>query len=405
MNGTDTSYAFVLLVVGCAVALSIFIKTLLKKAGIPPLVGFIFLGFVINLLNSQWTFLQGGAEDILQFLAKLGIVTMLFRIGLESKLTELLKQLKNASLVWLGDVSVSALAGFFAARCILGFGLIPSLFTATAFTATSVGISVGTWKDSEALSNPVGKTLLDVAEMYDISSVLFMAVIFTLAPLLQHNTTVHIAPLLFQELGRLLIILLLFITLCVLFSVFVEKRFTDFIKHLEPAPDPMLTLAAVGFAISAIAGLIGFSLVIGAFFAGLVFSRDPQVVKLEYSFEPIYEFFTPFFFIGIGLRIDIHTLLPALGMGAVLLLFAILSKITGAGLPTLASRSVKNATVLGISMVPRAEVSMVVMQHGLLLGAWAVPQKLFGAMVVVSLASCLITPLAARFLLKKYFHK
>jgi Kef-type K+ transport system membrane component KefB len=163
----------------------------------------------------------------------------------------------------------------------------------------------------------------------------------------------------------------------------------------------MLVIVAIGFVIAALADLLGFSLAIGAFLAGLVFSRDPDAVKMESSFFPLYDFFTPFFFVGIGLALDPAVMGSAFEAGAILLGAAILGKLLADGFPVAVMSGVGSGILIGTSMVPRAEIAMVVMQRGLALGEWAVPSAAYAAMVVVSAATCILAPAAVRVLLQR----
>ena len=151
----------------------------------------------------------------------------------------------------------------------------------------------------------------------------------------------------------------------------------------------------------AAAGALGFSLAIGAFFGGLAFSRDPEAVKLDAYFDPLYDFFTPFFFIGIGMRVDPSSLGAALPLGLFLFLVAVGGKLLGAGGGSLIALRPRGAALLGLSMVPRAEIAMVIAQYGMLLGSWAVSEKLFSAMVIVSLLTCLVAPIGIRAQLRR----
>jgi Kef-type K+ transport system membrane component KefB len=160
----------------------------------------------------------------------------------------------------------------------------------------------------------------------------------------------------------------------------------------------MIGIVGIGFMIAALAGWLGFSVAVGGLFAGLAFSRDPEAVKMESSFLPVYEWLTPFFFIGIGLQMDPASAVSAAGIGGILLLAAVLGKLLGAGLPALLESGKGAAALLGVSMVPRAEISLVVIQTGNELGAWAVSDTLYGALVIVSAGTCLATPLALRYL-------
>jgi Kef-type K+ transport system membrane component KefB len=194
----------------------------------------------------------------------------------------------------------------------------------------------------------------------------------------------------------------LFGGLCFGFAVFVERRITGFFSRFERAPDPMIGVVGIAFVIAAFAGWLGFSVAVGGLFAGLAFSRDPEAVKMESSFLPIYELLMPFFFIGIGLKIDVSIAIPALGIGGVLLITAIIGKVIGAGVPAFLQSGMGAGALLGVSMVPRAEIALVVIQTGSELGDWAVPNQLYGAMVVVAAGTCIVAPVALRYLFKKF---
>jgi Kef-type K+ transport system membrane component KefB len=195
---------------------------------------------------------------------------------------------------------------------------------------------------------------------------------------------------------------LVFSACCFLFSAYAEQSLTSFFQRLDPPPDSTIMVAGVGFIIAALAGLLGFSVAIGAFFAGLVFCRDPDAIKIDASFGTFYELFVPFFFLGIGLKIDLNALASALDLGMSLLVVAVVGKVVGVALPVLKVAERRSAILLGISMVPRAEIVMIVMQHGMQLGEWAVPARVFAAMVLVSAATIIIVPIVLRPLLRQW---
>ncbi len=134
----------------------------------------------------------------------------------------------------------------------------------------------------------------------------------------------------------------------------------------------------------------------------MIFSRDPEAVKLETSFLPLHALFAPFFFIAIGLRIDPASLASALGLGGALLVVAILGKIIGAGCPALMTTGVSGAALIGISMVPRAEIAMVIAQQGNDLGDWAMPAEVYASLAMISVVTCLISPLGMRWIIRKF---
>jgi Kef-type K+ transport system membrane component KefB len=330
---------------------------------------------------------------------------LLFEVGIKSNLAGLIIQLRQASIIWISNIIFSGVLGYIASYFILNISLIPSLFISVAMTATSVGVAVALWREANALTSPDGELVIDVAELDDLSGIILMAMLFAVAPILELSLETPVLPLLAQASGILLSKLVIFAALCLLFSRYIEHPITLFFQKIEPPPDLMIMIAGIGFIIAAIAGLLGFSIAIGAFFAGLIYSRDPQTVKVETSFTPLYEFFTPFFFIGVGLDIDPNTLTSALGLGSVLLIVAILGKLLGTWLPAVAAVGWRSALLVGISMVPRAEIAMVIIRRGRLLGEWAVPPHVFSAMVAVSFATCIIAPFVLRPALRAWQQK
>ncbi|MEL0020074.1 MAG: cation:proton antiporter [Rickettsiales bacterium] len=134
----------------------------------------------------------------------------------------------------------------------------------------------------------------------------------------------------------------------------------------------------------------------------MIFSRDPEAVRLETGFVSLRAFFVPFFFIAIGFAIDPQSLQSGLMIGAVLLIVAVLGKVIGAGLPALLTTGASGALLIGVSMVPRAEIAMVIGQQARDLGDWAMPVEVYSGIAVVSLVTCLTTPFVVRALLRKW---
>jgi Kef-type K+ transport system membrane component KefB len=393
---------FVLLM-GGIIILSILIRYLFRRAGVPSLVGFLILGFLIRLANLPLAFLTEPTKDIFEFLGTIGIIFLLFRVGLESNITGLLRQLKRATIIWFGNVVFSGATAYVTSYFLLGLAVIPSLFVAFALTATSVAVSVSTWQEARAINSPMGELLVDSAEMDDVSGVILMALLFAVAPVMQGDTEVNLANVAFKTLGLFLAKLIGFGAFCYLFSRYLERPMTRFFKRLEPGLCcPLLVIIGVALAVAAMAGLLGFSVAIGAFFAGLLFSRDPEAVKEEAHLSILYELFTPFFFINVGLSVDPNTLTAAIWLGLILLVAAIVGKVAGNSLPALVSNRWTDALLLGVSMIPRAEIAMVIMHQGLLLGDWAVPTSVYSGMVFVSLITLVISPIVIRFMLKRW---
>lgn len=400
MNGEATGYPWLILIVGLTMLATLALRRLGRELGIPAMVAYVAVGLGLNALDRYGVAFPTPVHTGLEFLASAGIIALLFRVGLQSNLPELIGQLRRASLVWAGDVTVSGALGFATAYYLLGLNLIPSLFAAAALTATSIGISTTIWREENKLDTKAGALLVDVAELDDISGILLMTVLFVIAPQLQFGGQGAAFSGLGDTLFWLAVKFSALVALCFLFSQYLERPLTNAVLNGHSDAPPVLWVVGLSFSIAAIAEFLGFSFAIGAIFAGFAFSRDPEEGRIDRLFNPLYQFLSPFFFIGIGLMVDFASLGSGMMLGLALLVVAVAGKVLGGGLPALSLAGGPCALLIGASLIPRAEIAMVIMAHGRAFGSWAVPDALFGAMVVVSLGTSLLAPIAVRMLLR-----
>lgn len=406
------SMSLLILIIGGLIATTVVFKTFLDRTYVPALVGFMALGLLLRLADDRWGILSEKGEFAFEVLSELGIIVLLFRVGLESDLQGLISQLRGASVIWFGNVMLSAALGFGVMFYLLEFDLIPSLIATIALTATSIGVSLEAWRQHDALGTQDGQILTDVAELDDLSGVALMALLFALIPLFRAADVGDGAGVVgdgffFQVSmvgGLLLLKFIVFAGLCIFFARYGEERLTSAFKRFADPSQLMIFVAGIGILIAGVASLLGFSVAVGALFAGFAFSRDPEAIHIDAGFEGLYHLFAPFFFIGIGVALETSAITSALGVGIVLLTVAIIGKVLGAGLPALFFTGLPGATMIGVSLVPRAEITMVIMAQGRQLGDWAIPPNLYAAFVIVSIATCLIAPVCLQIMFQ-HWHK
>lgn len=397
----ESIVATYILLVGMIIVISIFIKYGFDLIGVPALIGYFVLGIIVKSLDDQFSFLESEGMDIIEFLADLGIIAMLLKIGLESKLSRLIKLLPKASVIWVGDVLISGVFGFVTSYYLIGWQIIPSLFVATAFTVTSVGISASVWDEMGTIKSDTGQTLLDVAEMDDISGILLMGILFSVVPLLQIESVGLPADQIFTTIGVFLLKLTIVGLICILFSRFIGERLIETLNKLHGGKSRILVIVGIGLMAAAISTLLGFSFAIGAFLIGVLLSSNPSKIKLDASFEALYALFVPFFFINIGMNVELSALLTFKSALFLLIAAAFIGKFLGAGLGAWISLGLSYSTIIGLSMIPRAEIFLIIMKRGLDLGEWAVTAEMFTYAVVISSLSVIIIPLFLKKMLNK----
>lgn len=390
-----------LITLALLLVLAPLVRSLLVRNGIPALVGYIALGFLVSILDHQWLFVNTVFENTFSVLAQLGIVALLFRVGLKSHTRALLAKLPDASLIWIGDVLTNLAIGYLVSFYVLHLSLETSLIIATAFSATSVAVSVAVWDELRLMNTSRAQLLVDVAELDDLSGVLLLAILLAVIPVLLGEDG-NLLSLIGTTTFTVLLKLALFVTGCYLFAHFLEAGITRFSREQEGSATAVtITILGIGILIAAVSGYLGFSLAIGALFAGLAFSRDPQAVHADTRFGYFYEFFTPFFFIQIGMQIDPGTFFTSITLALLLLVAAIVGKVVGVGGAALVKLPKTDAMLLGVSMVPRAEIALVVIYQCQQVGGNLVPDKIYTAMVWVSVMTSIVAPLVVRSLLTR----
>ena len=194
--------------------------------------------------------------------------------------------------------------------------------------------------------------------------------------------------------------LFLFIAGCYLFAHFLEEKFTRLSHRLEGTATALtITILGVRLAIASVAGYLGFSLAIGALFAGLAFSRDPKAVHTDSGFIYFYEFLTPFFFIHIGMQVDPAAFMVGADTGLLLAGAAAAAKVIGVMIPALLLLNRADALVLGVSMIPRAEIALLVVYQCSQLGDELISPEIFAGIVITSILTSIVAPPLVRFLL------
>jgi Kef-type K+ transport system membrane component KefB len=354
----------------------------------PAVVGEIIAGLVIgpHLLG---LISESPIHDVF---AELGVVFLLFIVGLETQPRSLWRVGKHAASVGTLGVIVPFLGGLLLMRG-LGWPLLESLFVGTALTATSVGITARVMSDLKVLHTRVAQVILGAAVFDDILAMLVLAVVSGLAA----GTL---------SLGQISLLAGESIAFCVcafLFGRLAVRRLSPRLSSLGEATgrDALFALAMVlCFAFSALADLIGLAAIIGAFFAGLIFAELPDAPRLRHSMQPIYEFLVPIFFVLIGVKVDLHRLLTldALPLGLLITLVAILGKLVGCGVAAL-PLSKREALTIGIGMVPRGEVGIVVALMGISRGV--ISSTIYSEIILMSVLTSIFAPPLLRALLAK----
>jgi Kef-type K+ transport system membrane component KefB len=367
---------------GVLIALvAIFVATkvlgeLAQRVRQPAVLGELIAGV---LLGGSVLGLVDPADPVIHTLAEIGVVILLFEIGLETELASLLRVGPAATAVALAGVAVPFALGYFAGIW-LGLSEINALVCGAALCATSVGITARVLAELGWLDTNEGRVILGAAVIDDIIGLIILAVIASLVS----GESVSVLSV-----GRIAGIAVAFVAVAVLVgSVVARPAFRTFEK-IRAANALGLFGLAFAFLLAWLAQRSGSAMIVGAFAAGLVLYRIPQRHEIEKASTVIGHFFVPIFFAAVGAQVDLRALLDpgALLLGAVLVVVGILGKLVAGFAPWWFAG---DKLMVGMGMVPRGEVGLIFAQMGLAAGAVTAGQ--YGALMIMVLGTTFVTP-------------
>ncbi|HEX2999399.1 MAG TPA: cation:proton antiporter [Armatimonadota bacterium] len=369
-----TSLLFMLLVLFAAAKLGAELFERLKQ---PAVVGEILAGIVVGPQLLKLV----APNEVTFALSELGVLFLLFLVGLETKPSDLLRVGKEALFVAAGGV---ILPFILAVVLMLSRGeTIPtSLFVGAALVATSVGITAQVLERMGVLHALSSRIILGAAVLDDILGLLVLAVVSGFA---------RPGGVDYRQLALTALYAVAFVVFMLFYGGSVVARARPALERLRIGHSLYLAAIALCLFLSVTAGYLGVAAIIGAFLAGVAFSEASEETGLQRRFESLSEFFTPFFLAGIGMQLDVRSLAngSVLRLCILLVLLAIVGKVIGCGLP-LRRRSRRMALQVGVGMVPRGEVGIIVAQLGLGLGV--LRSELFAAVLFMAVATTMVAP-------------
>ncbi|NEZ60998.1 cation:proton antiporter [Adonisia turfae] len=328
----------------------------------------------------------GPIRILLNQYAELGVGVLLFKIGLEADLEELIKVGPQAASVAVAGVILPFVAGFVGLTSIFHLSAIASIFAAAALTATSIGITSRIMQDMGVLNTKEGQIILGAAVLDDILGIAILAVAIGIA---EHGT-VEISSVI----GTIVSATLFVISAIVLNKVF-GPRYINFLSRFSNPYSVLIGSIIFLSLMGTIANVIGLEEILGCFAAGIILGNTKATAALEKACEPLVALFATVFFVSIGAKTDLSVLNLAnpesrtgLVIAAFLIVIAILGKLA-AGYFVFSKENV-NRLAIGTGMVPRGEVGLVFAGLGATTGT--LTGSLNVAIVLMVIATTFVAP-------------
>jgi CPA2 family monovalent cation:H+ antiporter-2 len=376
MDGTGLiqDLAIVLLAAGIA-------GTLCRRLGLSVIVGYLFAGIVIGPFTPPFSFVQD--VDRIQTLSQVGLVFLMFAIGLGLSLSRL-GRMGWPTLLATGLGAVFMLILTHGLGAALGWDSGQSLFVAGMFMCSSSAVIAKIASELNLTHERTGQLALSVTVLEDIVAVIMLTILGS-----------HVRGGGGETVSTVLTTMSAFVVLLVGAGLLMVPRL---MRRLEARADPELQtiiVAGVLFLLALVAVKAGYSLALGAFLLGAIVAEIPQKASVEKAFTGMRDLFSSVFFVSIGMMIDLKLVLPVWPMILGLVAFVIIGRALATGLAlTLAGAQPREARRAGLLLLPLGEFTYIIAQLGV--SAAVLPESYYPLAVGVSILTVLVVPVINR---------
>jgi Kef-type K+ transport system membrane component KefB len=358
---------------------------LAERIGQPAVIGELVAGVI---LGPSVIGLVDPTLPSLHLLAEIGVVLLLFGIGLETDLKRLLSVGGAAFTVAVVGVVLPFALGYLVSRG-LGLALLPAIVAGAALTATSVGITARVFSDLGQLKSLEGQIVLGAAVIDDVIGLIILAIV---SDLVTGNAPSVLGVL------RTTAVAFGFLAGALVVGRFAVPWLFGLIARTGKEHTVASMALALAFLLAVLASQVGSALIVGAFAAGLVLAPTEQVHAIERGIVRLANVFVPIFFVAVGAAVDVRTFgsREVVIVGIALTVVAILGKFAAGYAPVWVHA---RKTLIGVGMIPRGEVGLIFAQTGL--SAAVIDAGEYSALMLMVLVTTFMAPPLLRRLLTK----
>lgn len=365
----------------------------------PAVLGELLVGVLLgnlSLLGLTW-FEPMATDTFVDMFARVGVIILLFEVGLESTVSQMMKVGVSALLVAVIGVVVPFAVGYVITRTLMpASSVYVALFIGATLTATSVGITARVLKDIGKSQLPESRIILGAAVIDDVLGLVILAVVTGVIGAADKGSELALSEVAIT-LGKAVA----FLVLSLVIGIWLSPRMFKFASRLRTGMVLLAFSLAFCFGLAWLADFIGLAPIVGAFAAGLILEdvhyaelQTKEHHTLEQLVHPLSNFLVPIFFVLMGMRTDLQSFVApgVMSLAAALTVVAIGGKLV-AGLGALGKGL--DRLSIGIGMVPRGEVGLIFASIGSQLtvkGERVIDEKIFSAVVVMVIVTTMVTP-------------
>jgi Kef-type K+ transport system membrane component KefB len=325
-------------------------------------------------------------SEIMALLAELGVIILLFEIGLESDLRQLKAIGPQAVVVACVGVAVPFAAGTAGLMLLFHVPAIPAIFAGAALTATSIGITSKVLAELGQLKSKEGQIIIGAAIIDDVLGIIVLAVVASLAK----TGEIDVKSVIY-----LIASATTFLIGSVLLGGFFNRSFVTIVNQLKTRGNIIIPAFTFAFFMAFVGNAIHLEAILGAFAAGLVLDEADARNELDKLIKPVADLFVPIFFVTVGARADLGVLNPAIPSnraGLIIAIFLVVVAITSklvTGWVVFGQPGI-NRLAIGVGMIPRGEVGLVF--AGLGSASGIIDKPLAAAIIIMVIITTFLAP-------------
>ncbi|MFQ6089057.1 MAG: cation:proton antiporter [Candidatus Methanofastidiosia archaeon] len=330
-------------------------------------------------------------DEIIMVLAELGVIILLFEVGLNTDIEDMAKVGIDSLLVALIGVFCPFLLGYLVVL-FLNIGenpLMMAIFMGATLTATSVGITARVYRDLSKVNTREARVVLGAAVIDDVIGLIILAVVVSM---------MDTGRVSLETIVRSTLYALTFLILSFLIGLkIVTGLFDEVIRKLKVEGLVIVTAFTFCLIMAYLANLIGLATIVGAFAAGLILAQTHHDKEITEQIFPLAQVFVPVFFVMMGVFVNLKNITTGvLTLALIITTVAIIGKVV-AGYGVI--RSKLNRFAVGVGMIPRGEVGLIFASFGLIKGI--ISQSTYSAVIAMVLITTLVTPPLLKITMKR----
>jgi len=371
---------------GLALAVSLLAAELFKRMEQSEVIGQVLMGILLG------PYLLGiiHPNEIFSFISEIGALTLLLIAGLETDIQIILKSRVSATILGVCGVLFTILLAFPIVYSISGDPIL-SLYIGVTLGATSISLTVRIFSEFGKLKTEEAQTII-ISAVFDDLIVVFLS-IFVIDLALTGSFGLH-------RMVHVTFLILVFFAVTLIIGILFAKLIGSRLHKFKSRGAIIIFVFSFGLLFGYFASLMGFSPIIGAYFAGLMLAEVDLKDEIIEGISPIAFVTVPIFLVNIGLRVNVSIIAEAAFLGGLLSIAAIMGKVlSGFPVGKIQKTDRRTLVLLGAARIPRAEVVLVFASIGLELGilndAW------YSSLVVVMITTTFLTPIILKYLLKE----